>query len=129
MRGGILDVKGADPLDEGLHPPLLKNAHQGRLEGLGGIGGDLGHSGLGPSALLHEAPRNLLELEIPSHVGRNEDVGELARRHEELGDEVDVPVVGAAVFLPWLLSLLEVAVLLEELCRGRLLVGLVENMP
>lgn len=115
MCRGILDVECANPLDEALHPALLEHAHEGRLQGLGGIRWDLGDSGLGAGTLLHEAACNLLELEVPGDIGGDEDVGQLARGHEELGNQVDVPVVGAAVFLPWLVARAVVAVLLEEL--------------
>ena len=64
---------------------------------------------------MYIAARNLLELEVSGDVGGDEDVGQLARGHEELGDEVDVPVVETAIFLPRLLALVEVAILLEEL--------------
>ena len=64
---------------------------------------------------MYIAARNLLELEVSGDVGGDEDVGQLARGHEELGDEVDVPVVETAIFLPRLLALVVVAVFLEEL--------------
>ena len=114
VRRRIIDVESANPLDEALHPALLEDAHEGRLQGLGGIGRDLGDGSLGAGSLLHEAPRNLLELEVSGDIGGDEDVGQLAGGHEELGDQVDVPVVGAAVFLPWL-GFAAVAKLLEEL--------------
>jgi hypothetical protein len=113
--GRVLDIEAANPLDEALHAALLEDAHEGRLESLAGIGWDLGDSSLGPIALLHVAPCNLLELEVSSDVGGHEDVGQLAGGHEQLRDQVDVPVVGASVFLPWLVALAVVAILLEEL--------------
>lgn len=111
----VLDVECANPFDEALHPALLEHAHEGRLQGLCGIRGDLGDGGLGAGTLLHEAACDLLELEVSGDIGGDEDVGQLARGHEELGDQVDVPVVGAAVFLPWLVARAVVSVLLEEL--------------
>jgi hypothetical protein len=42
------------------------------------------------------------------------NVGEFSVGHEEFGNEIDVPVVGATVLLPWLAAVV-VAVLLEEL--------------
>lgn len=111
----IVNVEGANPLDEALHAALLEDAHQGGLEGLASIRGDLGDSGLGAGTLLHKAPCDLLELEVSGDIGGDEDVGQLAGGHEELGDQVDVPVVRATVFLPWLVALAVVAVLLEEL--------------
>jgi len=117
MRSRILWVKGANPLNEGLHATLLEYAHEGGLQSLAGIGWDLGDGGLGAGALLDVAASDLLELEVAGDVGGDEDVGQLARGHEELGNEVNVPVVGTAVSLPWLLSLVVVAVLLEQLRR------------
>jgi hypothetical protein len=64
--------------------------------------------------LLDVGASNLLELEVPGDVGGDEDVGQFARGHEELGDEVNVPVVDSAVLLPWLLAVVLV-VFLEEL--------------
>jgi hypothetical protein len=64
--------------------------------------------------LLHIAACNLLELEVSCDVCGDEDVGELAVAHQELRDEVDVPVVDAAVLLPRLGALLVVAVSLEQ---------------
>lgn len=113
MCGGVLEIEGTDPFYEALHPSLLEDTHQRRAQGLGGVGGDLGHSGLGTGALLDEAAGDLLELEITGDVGGNEDVGQLAGRHEELGDQVDVPVVGPAVLLPWLFAFCVVAIFLE----------------
>lgn len=113
--GGIVDVEGANPLYEGLHASLLEDAHKRGLESLASIGRDLGNGGLGASALLDVAAGDLLELEVSGDVGGDEDVGQLARGHEELGNEVDVPVVEAAILLPGLLALGVVAMLLEEL--------------
>jgi len=64
---------------------------------------------------LHIAACHLLEFEISGYVGRDEDVGQLSAGHEELGYEIDIPVVYAAILLPWLLALVIVAILLEEL--------------
>lgn len=118
MRGRVLDVEGADPLDEALHAALLKDAHQRRAQRLGGIGGHLGHGGLGAIALLDVAASNLAELEVAGDVGGHEDVSELARGDEELGNKVDVPVVDAAVLGPGLLAAGKVAVLVVELAEG-----------
>ena len=118
VSGGVFGVKGSNPLDEGLHATLLEDAHQRGLESLAGIRWDLGDGGLGSGSLLDVAASNLLEFEVSGHIGGNEDVGELARGHEELGDEIDVPVVDTAVLLPRLFASLVVAILLEELCIG-----------
>lgn len=57
----------------------------------------------------------MLEFEISCDVGGNEDIGQLSTGHEELWDEVNVPVVDASVLLPWFLPFVIVSVLLEEL--------------
>ena len=111
----VLDIKRPDPLNEALHSALLEDSHQGRPQRLAGIRGHLGDCGLATCTLLDEAAGHLLKLQIASDIGRDKNVGELARRHEELGHEVNVPVVQAAVLLPWLGALGIVAVLLEQL--------------
>ena len=118
MRLGVVHIEGADPLDEALHAALLKDAHERGAQSLSGIGRDLGDGGLGALALLDEAAGDLPELEVAGDVGGDEDVGQLAGGHEELGDQVDVPVVGTAVLLPRLFAGVEVAILLEELYAG-----------
>jgi hypothetical protein len=62
---------------------------------------------------------HLPELEVSCNVGGNEDIRQFARGHQELGYEVNVPVVDAAVLLPWFLPLVVVAILLEELIEVR----------
>jgi hypothetical protein len=65
--------------------------------------------------LLDKAAGNLLELEISGDIGRDQNVGEFAIGHEEFGDEIDVPVVDAAVLLPRFLSFVVGAIFLEQL--------------
>ena len=67
--------------------------------------------------MLNEAACDLSEFEVSCYIGRNEDVGEFAVGHQELGYEVDVPIVDPAILLPRLLSFLEVAILLVELAQ------------
>jgi hypothetical protein len=62
---------------------------------------------------------HLPKLEVSCNVGGNEDIREFAGRHQELGYEVDVPVVNAPILLPWFLPLVVVAVLFEELADVR----------
>jgi hypothetical protein len=57
---------------------------------------------------------NLLKFKVSGDIGRDENVGEFSVGHEKLGNEIDVPVIGATVLLPWLAAIV-VAVLLEEL--------------
>ena len=115
VRSRVALLERANPLEEAPRPPLLEKTHKRRPQSLAGIRRNPGDSCLGTLALLHETASNLLELEVSGDVGGHEDVGQLAGGHEQLGDQVDVPVVGAAVFLPWLVALAVVAVLLEEL--------------
>lgn len=115
VRSGILGIKSANPFYEALHSSLLEDTHQGRAQGLGGIGGDLGDGGFRAGVLLDVAAGYLLEFEVAGNISGDEDVGQLARRHEKLGDKVDVPVVGSAVLLPWLVAFREVTILLEQL--------------
>lgn len=115
MGSRILGVECANPLNEGLHASLLKDAHERRLEGFASIRGHLGNSGLVRGTLLNVAAGNLLEFEISGYVGGDENIGQLSGGHEELGNEINVPVVESAVVLPWLFTGLEVSVLLKEL--------------
>lgn len=115
MACGVTLVECADPLDERLHSPLLKDAHEGRCEGLSGVRWDLGDCGFRSSTLLNVAACNLLELKVSCNISGHQNVGELPARHQQLGNQVNVPVVGATVLLPWLLSCVIVSVLLEEL--------------
>jgi hypothetical protein len=112
LRVGLIEA--SNELQEVLCASLLEEAHERALQGLGCIRGHLRDGSLGPVALLHIAACNLLELEVSCDVGGDEDVGELAVAHQELGDEVDVPVVDAAVLLPWLSAFLVVAISLEQ---------------
>jgi hypothetical protein len=112
LRVGL--IKASYPLQEVLRASLLEEAHERALQGLSCVRGHLRDRSLLSVALLHIAARNLLELEVSCDVGGDEDVGELAVAHQELRDEVDVPVVDAAVLLPRLGALLVVAVPLEE---------------
>jgi hypothetical protein len=112
LRVGL--IKASYPLQEVLRTSLLKEAHERALQGLGCIRGHLCDRGFRSVALLDIAACDLLELEVSCDVGGDEDIGELAVAHQELGDEVDVPVVDAAVLLPGLGALLVVSVPLEE---------------
>lgn len=68
---------------------------------------------------MHIASCHLSELKVSGNIGRDKDIGQLSTGHEELGDEVDVPVVDAAILRPWFLPLIIVSVLLEELADVR----------
>lgn len=115
MSTRILLIILPNPIQELLRPSLLKHAHQGRPQRLTRIRGHTRNGSLGTTALLNIAACNLSEVEVSRDVCGDEDIGELAVGHEELGDEIDVPVVRSAVFLPWLLAFLDVCESAEEL--------------
>jgi hypothetical protein len=114
--GRVILLVCADELQELLCSSLLEQTHQRTAESLRGIRGDLCDVGLVAGASLDVTASNLLEFEVSGDIGRDENVGEFSVGHEEFGNEIDVPVVGAAVLLPWLAAVV-VAVLLEELRR------------
>ena len=114
MCAWVALVEVAHPLQEVLRPSLFKQAHERRLKRLSCVRGYLGDGCLGSVSLLHIAASDLLELQVSCHVGGDENVGELAIAHQELGYKVDVPVVHPAVLLPWLGAFLVVAILLEQ---------------
>jgi hypothetical protein len=119
---GVLGIESANPLNEGLHASLLEDTHERRSQSLGGIRGHLGNGSLVGGTLLDVAASNLLKLEVSCDIGRDENVGQFARGHEELGNKVDVPVVEATILFPGLLAFAEVTVLLKKLypsVRGR----------
>lgn len=108
-------VKVTNPLHELLGSSLLEQTHQWRREGFGGSGGDFGDGGPGALTLLHVTACYLSELQVSCDVGGNEDIGEFTVGHEELGYEIDVPIVQATIFLPWFFAFLVVAISFEEL--------------
>jgi len=110
----VLLLECANELQELLCSSLFEQTHQGTAEGLRGIRRNLCDVGLVSGAGLDVTASDLLKFEVSGDIGRDENVGEFSVGHEEFGNEVDVPVVGAAVLLPWLAAVV-VAVLLEEL--------------
>ena len=117
MRRRIVLLESANPLQELLSSPLLEQAHKRAAQRFPGIRWYFGYGSSWSVALLHIAPRNLPKLQVSCDVSRNENVGQVAIRHEQLRHQVDIPVVGPAVLLPWLLALRIVAVFFEELFR------------
>ena len=115
MGGRVIFLEITNPLQELLSPPLLEHPHQRRAQGLVGIRGDLGHGSLGTLALLDIAASNLFELEVSCDIRGDQDIRQFAVGHQQLWNQVDVPVVNPAVFLPGLLSGADVAILLEQL--------------
>src|SRR2546423_1530065 len=104
-RWVILLVR-SHPVQEVSGATFLKQTHEGRTKSLPSIRRDLGHGGFWSVALLDVAASYLLELQVSRHIRRHQDVGELAIGHQKLWNEVDIPIVGASVVLPWLLTLL-----------------------
>ena len=88
VGSGVLVLPVLEELKELLRPPLLKQAHERALESLHLIAGDLGDLAIA----VDEAARDLLELEIASDVGVNEDLGQLSSGDDEFGNEVDCVV-------------------------------------
>lgn len=84
MRSGVIILPVLQELEKLLRPPLLKEAHERAPDSLHLVTRDLRDL---PVAV-HEAARDLLELEVPGDVGVHEDLGELARGDDELGDQV-----------------------------------------
>lgn len=115
VRSRILILEAADKLEELLRPALLEYTHERASQCLSRSIRYFRHCSPRSAALLNVAACNLLELQVSCHIGRDEDVCEFAVRHEELRDEIDVPVVGAAILLPWLLAFCVVAIFLEKL--------------
>ena len=127
MGRGVIFLELANPFEELLGPSLLKETHQRRAQGFGSIRGHLGHGRLGTLALLDIAASDLLELQVSRHVGGNQNVCQLAVGHQQLRDQVNVPVVGPPVFLPGLVAGGNIAVLLKQL-RGRSAVNMTDEM-
>lgn len=119
MGRRVVLLELSNPFKELLGTALLEEAHERRAQSLASIRGHLGDGRLGTLALLDVATGDLLELEVSRHVGGNQDVCQLAVGHQQLGDQVNVPVVDTSVLLPGLLAGRDIAVLLEQL-RGRL---------
>ena len=88
VRLGVVLVKVGDKDNEVLASTLLKEAHQVGGEGLLVGGGDL----LDLLALQHIGTLNALELQVPGDSSVEENLDQETRGHDELGDQIDVPV-------------------------------------
>lgn len=87
MRNRIIVPPVLQKLKELLGPPLLEQPHQAASHGL-----HLGRGHLGDAPVpVDEGSCDLLELEVSEDVGVDEDLCELSRCEDELGDEVDGP--------------------------------------
>ena len=85
MSSRVLILPALEELKEFLRPSLLKEAHERALDSFHLRAGDLGDLAIA----VDEAACNLLELEIASDIGVNEDLGELSRGHDELWNQVN----------------------------------------
>lgn len=122
MSRGVFLLEFAHPLQELLSPSLLEHAHQGGAQSFTRVGGHLRHRSLGSLALLDIAAGNLLKFQVSCDIGGDQDIRQLAVGHQELRDQIDVPVVDTTIFLPRFLAGGNVAVFLEQLQRSSLLV-------
>lgn len=109
MSGGILLLPVLNKLKELFRATLFKQAHEGGLDGLHLGAGDLGDLAIA----VNERTRDLLELEVTSDIGVDEDVGQFTRRDDELGDQVD-RVVPVASQLGGGLGIAEFAIQLKQ---------------
>ena len=91
----VLVLPALKELEELLCPPLLKETHKRALDRL-----HLRTRHLGDLAIAVDITAgDLLELEVPSDVGVDEDASELSRGDDELGNEIDGVVAVAAEVL------------------------------
>lgn len=115
MCSRVILGKGSDPLEEAACSSFLEYTHQGALERFARSGRDLGNRGSSSLSNLHIAARDLLEFYISRDVCRHENVCELPIRHEQLGNQINVPVVQPTIFLPWLGAFFVVPISFEQL--------------
>ena len=95
VSGRILILPALEELEELLRPPLLEQTHEGTLHRL-----HLRARNLRDLAItIHKAARNLLELEVASDIGVDENACELSRGDDELGNEIDSVVAVATEIL------------------------------
>ena len=95
MSSRVLVLPALQELEELLCSPLLEETHERTLDRLHLRGRHLGDLAI----TIDEAACDLLELEVAGDVGVDENLGQLSRRDDELGDEVDgVVTVAAQVF-------------------------------
>lgn len=94
VGGRVFGLVVLNKLKEALGASLLKQAHEGGLDGL-----HLGGRHFGDAAVSEDVrSRDLFELHVARDVGVDEHAGEFAVGHHELGDEVHgdcVPMVAS----------------------------------
>lgn len=102
----VLVFPALQELEELLGSPLLEETHERAANGLHLIAGDFGD----PAIAVHVAAGNLLELQVANDVRVHEDLSELARRDDELGNQVHGVVSVATQLCGRALIWLELAV-------------------
>ena len=110
MGCGIIILPVLQELEELLCPAFLEQAHERTLDRLHLSTWYFGD----PAVTENETARDLLELEVASNIGMNEDPGKFSRGDNELGDEIDSVIPVASEFSGWGLVRAELAV---ELAR------------
>jgi hypothetical protein len=85
VSSGVLIFPPLKKLEELLGPPLLKETHEGTADCLHLVTRDLRDL----AVTVDKAASDLLELKVPGDIGMDEDLGELSRRDDELGDQVN----------------------------------------
>lgn len=83
------------PHEEAAEAPLLEQPHQVAGEGLLLVDRHFGDL----SRLVHVRTLHRFEFQITRHARVNEKLDEEAVRHQELGNEIDVPIPAAAIAL------------------------------
>ena len=84
MGSRVLVLPVLQELEELLRSPLLKETHERTPHSLHLVTGNLRDLAI----TVDEAASDLLELKVASDFGVDEDLRELARRDDELGDEI-----------------------------------------
>lgn len=85
MRRRIFVLPVLEELKELLRSPFLEQAHERAPDGLHLCARDLGDFAIS----INETARDLLELEVSGHIRVYEDLRELSRCDDELGDKID----------------------------------------
>lgn len=101
MGSRVIVPPSLQELKEFLGPSLLKQAHQRTLNSFHLCAGDFGN----PAISVDETTSDLLELEVTSHIGVDQDLGEFSRCDDKFGNKVDCVVTVATElcrrFLVW----------------------------
>jgi hypothetical protein len=112
VRGGVIILPILEELEEFLRAALFEETHERALDGLHFCAGDLRDL----AVTVHKRPGDLLELEVTSNIGVNENLGKFSRCNDKLGDEIN-SIVAIASELRWRFgSGAEVAVELRGRC-------------